>query len=220
MPRTTAWTRSVIVLANVLNGSSRLRLAQLNQAFKSVRAKCASLLAAARAYTSRSAIFSRHARALFKLDCCNQCIAFVCPWLHPLGFLRIPFETLGRGLLEITKPVRGWVDEAGFDTGLLTLFARHTSASLLIQENADPDVRGDLERFFARLVPDGDALFRHRDEGRDDMPAHIRAALTAVQLSVPIAGGRLALGTWQGIYVWEHRLRPHRREVVLPLSGE
>ena len=92
-------------------------------------------------------------------------------------------------------------------TGLLTLFMRHTSASLLIQENADPDVRADLDRFFARLVPDGDALFRHRDEGPDDMPAHVRAALTAVQLSIPVADGRLALGTWQGIYLWEHRLR-------------
>ena len=94
------------------------------------------------------------------------------------------------------------------------------SASLLIQENVNPDVRGDLDRFFARLVLDGDALFRHRDEGADDMPAHVRAALMAVQLSVPIAAGRLALGTWQGIYLWEHRLRPHRREVVLHLLGE
>jgi secondary thiamine-phosphate synthase enzyme len=132
----------------------------------------------------------------------------------------LTFETRGRGLLEITQPVLGWVDGAGFDTGLLTLFVRHTSASLLIQENADPDVRGDLDRFFARLVPDGDALFVHRDEGPDDMPAHVRAALTAVQLSVPLAGGRLALGTWQGLYLWEHRLRPHRREVVLHLLGE
>ena len=130
------------------------------------------------------------------------------------------FATRGRGLLEITTPVLDWVGETGLDTGLLTLFVRHTSASLLIQENADPDVRGDLDRFFARLVPDGDELFRHHDEGADDMPAHVRAALTAVQLSVPIAGGRLALGTWQGVYLWEHRLRPHRREVVLHLLGE
>jgi secondary thiamine-phosphate synthase enzyme len=112
------------------------------------------------------------------------------------------------------------VKETGIETGLLTLFVRHTSASLIIQENADPYVRGDLERFLARLVPDGDALFRHRDEGPDDMPAHVRAALTAVQLSIPLAGARLALGTWQGIYLWEHRLRPHEREVALHLVGE
>ena len=132
----------------------------------------------------------------------------------------LSFDTRGRGLLEITGPVVDWVDAARLDNGLLTVFVRHTSASLLIQENADPDVRGDLDRFFARLVPDGDALFVHRDEGPDDMPAHVRAALTAVQLSVPLVGGRLALGTWQGIYLWEHRLRPHRREVVLHLLGE
>jgi len=132
----------------------------------------------------------------------------------------LSFDTRGRGLLEITGPVVDWVDAARLDNGLLTVFVRHTSASLLIQENADPDVRGDLDRFFARLVPDGDALFVHRDEGPDDMPAHVRTALTAVQLSVPLVGGRLALGTWQGIYLWEHRLRPHRREAVLHLLGE
>ena len=132
----------------------------------------------------------------------------------------LSFDTCGRGLLEITGPVVDWVDAARLDNGLLTVFVRHTSASLLIQENADPDVRGDLDRFFARLVPDGDALFVHRDEGPDDMPAHVRTALTAVQLSVPLVGGRLALGTWQGIYLWEHRLRPHRREAVLHLLGE
>ena len=132
----------------------------------------------------------------------------------------LSFETGGRGLLEITRPVLDWIVEAEVDTGLLTLFVRHTSASLLVQENADPDVRGDLDRFFARLVPDGDPLFRHRDEGADDMPAHVRAALTAVQLSVPVVEGRLVLGTWQGLYLWEHRVRPHRREVVLHLLGE
>ena len=132
----------------------------------------------------------------------------------------LAFETRGRGLLKITQQVIDSVAPSGFDSGLLTLFVRHTSASLLVQENADPDVRGDLERFFARLVPDGDCLFRHRDEGVDDMPAHVRAALTAVQLSVPIIDGRLALGTWQGLYLWEHRVRPHRREVVLHLLGE
>ena len=132
----------------------------------------------------------------------------------------LDIATPGRGLVEITRPVAEWVRAQGQQTGLLTLFIRHTSASLLIQENADPDVQGDLDRFFARLVPDGDPLFRHRDEGSDDMPAHVRSALTAVQLSVPLTGGRLALGTWQGIYLWEHRMRPHRRQVVLHLFGE
>lgn len=129
------------------------------------------------------------------------------------------FDTRGRGLIEITRPVAAWTAGNDMETGLLTLFVRHTSASLVVQENADPDVRGDLERFLARLVPDGDSLFRHRDEGADDMPAHVRAALTAVQLSIPLSGGRLALGTWQGIYLWEHRIRPHRREVALHLVG-
>ena len=128
-------------------------------------------------------------------------------------------EARGRGLIEITGAVVRAATASGFASGLVTLFVRHTSASLLIQENADPTVRGDLDRFFARLVPDGDALFRHRDEGADDMPAHVRSALTAVQLSIPVADGRLALGTWQGIYLWEHRLRPHRREVALHLVG-
>ncbi len=129
------------------------------------------------------------------------------------------FDTRGRGLIEITRPVVDWAAGSEMESGLLTLFVRHTSASLVVQENADPDVRGDLERFLARLVPDGDSLFRHRDEGADDMPAHVRAALTAVQLSIPLSGGRLALGTWQGIYLWEHRIRPHRREVALHLVG-
>ena len=129
------------------------------------------------------------------------------------------FDTRGRGLIEITRAVVDWVAGSEMESGLLTLFVRHTSASLVVQENADPDVRGDLERFLARLVPDGDSLFRHRDEGADDMPAHVRAALTAVQLSIPLSGGRLALGTWQGIYLWEHRIRPHRREVALHLMG-
>ena len=104
--------------------------------------------------------------------------------------------------------------------GLLTLFIRHTSASLLIQENADPEVQADLERFLARLVPDGDPLFRHTAEGSDDMPAHVRAALTQSHLAVPLQRGVLALGTWQGIYVYEHRYRAHLREVVLHLQGE
>lgn len=132
----------------------------------------------------------------------------------------LAFDTPGRGLLEITRPVVQWASVPGMSNGLLTLFVRHTSASLLVQENADPDVRADLDRFFARLVPDGDPLFRHRDEGPDDMPAHVRAALTTVQLAIPLVGGRPVLGTWQGIYLWEHRLRPHRREVALHLIGE
>jgi secondary thiamine-phosphate synthase enzyme len=132
----------------------------------------------------------------------------------------LDIDTPGRALVEITRPVTAWVDAQRVRTGLLTLFIRHTSASLLIQENADPDVQADLNRFLARLVPDGDPLFRHRDEGPDDMPAHVRAALTAVQLSIPVLNGRLALGTWQGIYVWEHRLRPHHRQVVLHLLGD
>jgi len=129
-------------------------------------------------------------------------------------------RTPGRGLVEITREVRAQLAHSGVRQGLLTLFVRHTSASLLVQENADPDVRGDLERFFARLVPDGDALFLHRDEGPDDMPAHVRAALTAVQLSLPVVDGALALGTWQGIYLWEHRWRGQAREVALHLLGE
>jgi secondary thiamine-phosphate synthase enzyme len=129
-------------------------------------------------------------------------------------------ETRGRGLVEFTRQAAAWLAQSGIESGLLTLFVRHTSASLLVQENADPDVRGDLDRFFARLVPDGDPLFRHRDEGPDDMSAHVRSALTNVQLSIPVAGGRLALGTWQGIYLWEHRTHGHRREVALHLLGE
>ncbi len=132
----------------------------------------------------------------------------------------LAIDTLGRGLFEITRPVLAWVGELGAQGGLATLFIRHTSASLLIQENAAPEVRADLDRFFARLVPDGDPIFRHRDEGFDDMPAHARSALTAVQLSIPVVGGSLALGTWQGIYVWEHRLKPHRREIALHFIGE
>lgn len=128
--------------------------------------------------------------------------------------------TPGRGLKEITRPVARWVADTGIATGLLTIFIRHTSASLLIQENADPEVQRDLERFFARLVPDGDPLFEHRSEGPDDMPAHVRCALTATQISVPVADGRLALGTWQGIYVYEHRCRQHTRQVVLHLIGD
>lgn len=132
----------------------------------------------------------------------------------------LAIATPGRGLTEITREVARWLAGTGIASGLLTLFIRHTSASLLIQENADPDVQRDLERFLTRLVPDGDALFEHVSEGPDDMPAHVRAALTATTLSVPVIDGRLALGTWQGLYVFEHRRRGHRREVVLQVMGE
>jgi secondary thiamine-phosphate synthase enzyme len=129
-------------------------------------------------------------------------------------------STRGRGLAEITPQVRAWVRESGMVDGLLTLFIRHTSASLLIQENADPDVQADLERFLARLVPDGDPLFEHTAEGSDDMPAHVRTALTQTHLAVPLQQGALMLGTWQGIYLYEHRRQGHPREVVLHLHGE
>ena len=125
-----------------------------------------------------------------------------------------------RELSEFTAELRRFVADSGIRDGLLTVYCRHTSASLVIQENADPDVCADLQAFFARLVTDGDPLFRHRIEGPDDMPAHIRAALTQTSLSIPVAGGRLALGTWQGVYLWEHREAGHRRELILHLLGE
>ena len=128
--------------------------------------------------------------------------------------------TRGRGFYEFTNAVQEQVASSGIKTGLATIHLQHTSASLLIQENADPEVRRDFERFFTRLVPDGEPLFEHTSEGDDDMPAHIRTALTSVNLSVPIVGAHLALGTWQGIYLWEHRLQPHRRRVTIHLLGE
>jgi secondary thiamine-phosphate synthase enzyme len=128
--------------------------------------------------------------------------------------------TRGRGLYEFTGKVQELLGQTGLQTGLATLHLQHTSASLLIQENADPEVQRDLERFFARLAPDGDPLFRHTIEGDDDMPAHIRTALTAVNLSIPFSHGRLALGTWQGIYVYEHRCASHRRHVTAHFIGE
>ena len=130
------------------------------------------------------------------------------------------FNTRGRGFYEITDEIAGWVTQEGVGEGLLTLHLRHTSASLLIQENADPEVRRDLERFFSRLAPDGDPLFRHVCEGEDDMPAHVRTALTAVNLSIPVIDHHLALGTWQGIYLWEHRQASHSRRVAAHLLGE
>ena len=138
----------------------------------------------------------------------------------PQKSLTVP--TRGQGLYEITSEAASFVREADVDIGLLTLFVRHTSCSLLIQENADPDVRRDLDQFFRRLVPQADdpsmRYLVHRYEGADDMPAHIKAALTATSLSIPITASRLALGTWQGIYLFEHRDAPHRREIVLHLA--
>jgi secondary thiamine-phosphate synthase enzyme len=124
------------------------------------------------------------------------------------------------GLQEITAEVRGWAELQPVTTGLLTLFCRHTSASLLIQENAAAEVRSDLETFFETLAPEDPDRYEHDDEGPDDMPAHLRTALTGVQLSIPVIDGRLALGTWQGIYVFEHRKRPHEREIALHLLGD
>lgn len=132
----------------------------------------------------------------------------------------LAISTKGRGLYEITEEITGKVTASKVKTGLAVLHIEHTSASLLIQENADPEVRRDLERFFQRLVPDGDRIFEHTAEGDDDMPAHVRTALTAVNLSIPISGGRMTLGTWQGIYLWEHRTHPHRRRVLVHILGE
>ena len=133
---------------------------------------------------------------------------------------QLTVSTRGKGFYEVTGEVTSWVDSLGVQEGLLTIFLRHTSASLLIQENADPDVVRDLETFFTRLVPEDDSLYTHTMEGPDDMPAHIRAALTQSQLSIPILNGHLALGTWQGIYVFEHRRRPHQRSLALHTLGE
>jgi secondary thiamine-phosphate synthase enzyme len=132
----------------------------------------------------------------------------------------IVVETRGRGLYEVSGEVGRWLSGQGVTMGMLSVFCQHTSASLTIQENADPDVQRDLEIFFDRLVPDDPSLYRHTLEGTDDMPAHIRSALTDVQLSIPVSGGRMALGTWQGIYLFEHRTRPHSRRLVLHLVGE
>jgi len=132
----------------------------------------------------------------------------------------LTIETRRQGLVEITREIAGWVDRQEMSTGLLTIFCRHTSASLLIQENAAPEVRSDLETYFAQIAPEDPSAYAHDDEGPDDMPAHLRTALTQVQLSIPLVDRRLALGTWQGIYLFEHRRRPHRRELALHLIGE
>lgn len=132
----------------------------------------------------------------------------------------IDVTTPGAGLVEITEQLERFVSQAGIETGLVTAFVRHTSCSLLIQENADPDVQRDLMSFFRRLVPEGMDWVVHDAEGPDDMPAHIKSALTAVSVGIPVSGGRPVLGTWQGLYLFEHRKRPHRRQVVLHLVGE
>lgn len=132
----------------------------------------------------------------------------------------ISIATRGRGFYEFTDEVSALLRQAKIQTGQVTLHVQHTSASLVIQENADPEVRRDFERFFARLVPDGDEIFEHTAEGADDMSAHIRTALTAVNVTIPVTRGELALGTWQGIYLWEHRTHPHRRRVVAHFVGE
>ena len=129
-------------------------------------------------------------------------------------------STRGRGFYEFTEAAAEWLTELKVREGLLTLHLRHTSASLLIQENADPEVRRDLERFFSRLVPDGDPLFRHTMEGDDDMPAHVRTALTAVNLGIPVRDGAMVLGTWQGIYLWEHRCSSYNRSIAAHFIGE
>ena len=133
---------------------------------------------------------------------------------------RIEIRTRGKGLTDFTGEVRTWVRGCAISTGLLTLFCQHTSASLLIQENADPDVVRDLCDYFERVAPERDPVYRHTMEGPDDMPAHIRTALTQTQLSIPVIGGEPALGMWQGIYLFEHRSRPHLRVVILHLFGE
>ena len=133
------------------------------------------------------------------------------------GFHR---RTDGKGLYDVTEPISSWVDQQSVRDGLLTVFIRHTSASLVIQENADPAVLRDLAAFLARLVPEDPALYEHGTEGPDDMPAHIRSALTQTHLAIPVRDARLALGTWQGLYLFEHRAVPHDRELLLHLIGE
>lgn len=132
----------------------------------------------------------------------------------------ILIATRGRAFYEFTGEVNVLLERSGLQAGQVTLHVQHTSASIVIQENADPEVRRDFEKFFARLVPDGDPLFEHTAEGDDDMAAHIRTALTAVNVTIPILRGALALGTWQGLYLWEHRTHPHRRRIVAHFIGE
>jgi secondary thiamine-phosphate synthase enzyme len=130
------------------------------------------------------------------------------------------FDTAGQGLTEVTDDVARWVAGQGVGTGMLTVYIRHTSASLVIQENADPDVMRDLKTFFETLVKEDPSLYRHGTEGPDDMPAHIKSAMTQTSLNIPVTDGRMALGTWQGIYLFEHRTRPHKRQLTLHLMGD
>jgi secondary thiamine-phosphate synthase enzyme len=132
---------------------------------------------------------------------------------------RFEVATKGRGTYEITDQVARAVRSSALERGICVVFVHHTSASLILCENADPSVRSDLERYFARLVPDGDPVFRHTAEGPDDMPAHVRAILTAASLSIPVDGSRLDLGTWQGVFLWEHRSDPHRRRITVSVVG-
>ena len=132
----------------------------------------------------------------------------------------LAIRTSGRHFYDVTQKVLDWVNESNFKEGLLTLYVQHTSASLLINENYDPDVLVDMESFFERLVPDGDPLFIHTAEGKDDMPAHIRTALTQTSLSIPIKQGRVALGQWQGIFLYEHRYQSHDRRILMHVIGE
>ncbi|MFO0908205.1 MAG: secondary thiamine-phosphate synthase enzyme YjbQ [Isosphaeraceae bacterium] len=131
--------------------------------------------------------------------------------------LQVP--TQGRGTIELTRSIQSVVERAGIEAGICLVFVHHTSASLILCENAEPEVRRDLERFFSALVPDGDPRFRHDDEGPDDMPAHVRSILTQNSLTLPVSGGRCDLGTWQGIYLYEHRTHPHRRRVTISVMG-
>ena len=133
---------------------------------------------------------------------------------------RLLIDTIPREIKEITAEVARWTERQGISTGLLSIYIRHTSASLLIQENASPDVRRDLDAFLRRIVPENVALYRHNDEGPDDMPAHIKSALTQTQLTIPVSEGRMQLGTWQGIFLLEHRAMAHERALVLTLIGE
>jgi secondary thiamine-phosphate synthase enzyme len=151
------------------------------------------------------------------LDIAGQ-LAQIPPMRQALHHFR--FETRGRGFYDVTRDIASWAQGQGMSTGLLTLFCRHTSASLVIQENADPAVLRDLEAAFERLAPEGHGLYEHDSEGKDDMPAHIRTALTQTQLSIPLSRGALALGAWQGVYLFEHRRRAHTREIVAHLLGE
>lgn len=133
---------------------------------------------------------------------------------------KLNIQTRGRGSHEITGPVQEIVSASGIQSGLCHVFVHHTSASLMLCENADPTVRADLERFMSRLVPDGDPLFQHQDEGPDDMPAHVRTILTTTGLTIPVTNHRCDLGTWQGIYLWEHRTHAHHRSITVSISGE